>query len=383
MRLGWGWALLVVPLVGCSGGDDADGSEAEATTTTSPVVELVERWGPAMADTPEGVLVWGGSGDVDGDGETAPLSVFEPSYFDDGALLDGPGTTGRRVAASPFEAPLRGVDATVVGDEVLVVGTTCAEAADVDSDQPECRPAPAIAVGLYDPAADRWRTVDLPPELRGDAAWSWIWTTGAIDDGKALVHVTHRDAPEIWTLDTTTGEWAVVDAEPSAGAKDCVTGDHYVQIASQLRLAVWDLADGAVTSRFSAELPEDARIDGAYADVVCTPDEVLLFEWGLETPIRRYDPATDTWTMSSTPAALPGDALRQLTKTAWTGSELLLLNTLDEEPGLAYDVDADTWRVLEPPEVGPRDWVPDEPLWTDAGLAMWTTDGLALLDVGA
>jgi 2',3'-cyclic-nucleotide 2'-phosphodiesterase (5'-nucleotidase family) len=119
-----------------------------------------------MATTPQGTFVWGGAAD---DGETPPLGEFEALYLDDGAIIEGTGRSGGAVAPSPFEAPLRGVSATNVGDDVLVVGTTCAEAADMDSDQPVCRPAAQLGVATYDPAADTWRAMtgdlSIRPEL--------------------------------------------------------------------------------------------------------------------------------------------------------------------------------------------------------------------------
>jgi hypothetical protein len=383
MRSGW---LVALALVGaaCSGDDVATNERDDAPGSTevpAPVtLTLATRADPALALTERGVFVWGGSGDADGDGESPDLGEFGHVYFDDGALLEAAGFVGDAIAPAPFEAPLRGSDAIVVGDEVLVTGTTCAEAADMDGSQPECRPEAHLAVAAYDPAANRWRAIDLPPELQG--AGEWIWPAGATAGGTVVLHASVAGAPDVWALDVADGSWAPLEVVGSASIEGCVTGQHLVQVASQVRLSVWDLAPDEPEARFSAELPADQGYDPVATTLVCTDDAVYAVDWDGAEPLRRYDPVTDEWSRSSPPPAAEPDAFRQLTKATWSGEELIFLNTLPEEPGLAYAPGPDTWRVVEPGPIDEGDWIPDRPLWTPDGLAVWTTDGLELITVG-
>jgi hypothetical protein len=357
---------------------DATDSGSTSETTTPPTVELAERWDPAMAATSDGIFVWGGSA---GDRETPPLGEFAPSYLDDGAIIEGAGATGRAVAPSPFEAPLRGVSARTVGDEVLVVGTTCAEAADVDSDQPICRPDAELAVAVYDPATDEWRSVELPPELRGPG--SWIWTTGATADGRVVVHVTKGEAPEVWLLDLADGRWTVLEGDSAWSSGECVAGDHLLRIVSTTALASFDLTSAQPTAEPSADLPQELAFDPWSTMLTCTDDAAFVMEWGADTPARRFDPATGTWSFTSAPPRPSPDprAFTQLTKHSWNGEELLYLSVLDQQPGLAYRPATGEWRVTKPPIPVGVERVPDEPLWTSEGVANWTPDGIELLDV--
>jgi hypothetical protein len=332
-----------------------------------------------MALTADGIFVWGGSKDG---GETPPLGEYQALYLDDGAIIDGAGRSGTAVAPSPFDAPLRGVSARAVGDEVLVTGTTCAAAADVDSDQPICRPDAELAVAAYDTAIGEWRMIDLPPDLRGPAAW--IWTTGATAGGEVVVHVTKGDSPEVWVLDLGDEEWTVLEEDRSAGSSsECVAGHHLLRIASPTALTSFDLTSAAPTAQPTVDLPAEQAFDPWYTMLTCTDDAAYVMSWSADVPIRRYDPASDTWTLSSPPPTPSPDprAFTQLTKHSWNGDELLYLSVLDQQPGLAYRPDTDTWRVTKPPIPVGVERVPDEPLWTSEGVAIWTPEGIELLDV--
>jgi hypothetical protein len=349
-----------------------------------------------MATTPQGTFVWGGAAD---DGETPPLGEFEALYLDDGAIIEGTGRSGGAVAPSPFEAPLRGVSATNVGDDVLVVGTTCAEAADMDSDQPVCRPTAQLGVATYDPAADTWRAIELPPELHDDA--SWIWVTAVTDDGRAVVHVATAGTTSVWVLDVAEQQWTLLEEDYGWSAGECVTGSHLVRLtspapgemqtrsvsgpglppATTTQVTTLDLDAPDQPPATSSPLPADLAFVPEFGTLTCTDTEALVAPWDVASPIRRYDVAADTWHRSSPPPPLDDDVVAQLSKPVWTREELLLLNTFDDDPGLAYAPATDTWRVLDAPGEAAQP-VPDHPLWTPNGVAVWGSGGMRILDLG-
>jgi hypothetical protein len=74
---------------------------------------------------------------------------------------------------------------------------------------------------------------------------------------------------------------------------------------------------------------------------------------------------------------MPG--LESLAIGVWTGEEVLVLDTLEDQPGLAYNPAADSWRPVDPPGV----FLPDVVEWTDAGIPVWSTGGLEFIDANA
>jgi Bacterial Ig domain len=86
---------------------------------------------------------------------------------------------------------------------------------------------------------------------------------------------------------------------------------------------------------------------------------------------RRYDPATDTWSLVSSIGA-PGQ--RQSHVAVWTGSEMVVWGGRADASGARYDPVTDTWRPMSTAGAPAYRWSASV-VWTGTQLIVWGGDG--------
>jgi len=280
-------------------------------------------------------------------GPMVDVEYIGPSEDDEGTALGG---TWRRMARAPFGAV--GVPGGWTGEELIVV------------DPEQKRRAAA-----YDPATDTWRTIARPP-WRVEAYSQAIWT------GLELVFVergwsaqrgfaAYDPASDAWR---TTAPSPVVPADSSQPA---VWADGVIIVAgSDLATAAYDPASDSWT-----ELPPVPGEEGLGLALYSTGEAVFaLTSTSADSEARftftRLDPGSGTWGPPST-----GPLSWLAGVPVWTGEAFTFLTypsapdqSLDEAPlDGRYDPATDTWTVTE------------NPCGLDTSAAVW--DGSRIVDV--
>jgi lambda repressor-like predicted transcriptional regulator len=135
-----------------------------------------------------------------------------------------------------------------------------------------------------------------------------------------------------------------------------------------------DCTDDTWTATSALNAP-DARSDHT---LVWTGSEMIIWggaftdnEWHFFNTGGRYDPATDSWTPTSTTNA---PFARWLHTAVWTGSEMIVWggsqNTIPNIPGGRYNPTTDTWAPTSTTNA-PTGRVHHTAVWTGAEMIVW------------
>ena len=373
-QLGWVAATAVLAAVSCTSDGDAGPDTTEAPLPEPSEVTLSHRDDPAVVPLGETTFVWGGFLPWDEPGPGRPaLGEYGDIFLDAGAIL-AEGATGTAIPPAPFPASLKHPEGVAVDGRVVVVGSTCAEAADNDGADWDCRPDPRLVAGVHDPATRRWRELTPPPEL-ADRSPVYPWIVGATDTEVIIGLDDLAKQPGWWAVDPTTDAWRQLPAGPY-NSDACVAGDRVVRFESSVRLGVLDLAgddgDGYVRS---AEVP--IPWDGSPYDnhLTCAGDTAVvtsIVDTDDAVLPRVLDLITGEWTLGTTSPPFP--YRMSVERTLWTGDEVLVLDSNDDAAALAYAPATDTWRVLAPPGFDTRygEWSGDAVVaWDRSALHRW------------
>jgi hypothetical protein len=348
----WSWLLFFA----CERGDSVSPEGAPARRAFHSAVWTGER-----------MIIWGGE---------APKTTSEQGaddYYADGAAWDPESDTWEPIADAP-EGRLAGWWTVWTGAEMIVWGGTRFDDA---ADWPE-----AAGDGLaYDPAADSWRRIRAPSEVR--PSWT-VWT------GESLVVLggdplaSEEAAATGWSWDPATDVWTPLGVEgmPTtwAGVYGAWTGSELMvwQPPSLLvgGLAVYDPAlgwwrDAPTSEGVSADSPGPIVWDGEDAVVFGGDDLQCLVDacWRVGGDGGRYDPDSDSWR-----AAHP-DAPRDVRVALPTQDGLVAWS--DDNSGLpgarrnlwTWDREDDAWRSSGDAPRGDR--IGYSAIWTGEELVVW------------
>jgi hypothetical protein len=290
----------------------------------------------------------GGVGVSTGDGALA-LSV-------EGQLVayDGGRREWSRLGPSPFAAASSAVTSMVwTGDRVVVVNSASG----------------ARGSATYDPAADRWRSLDAPPyEI---SFFDGVWT-GASYLAVADVGGSGKSFPRlvVLELDVEDGTWRELPAPP------------LVDVARRTHgFAVWTGTE-LVTGGGRALTEEGARLGRVLAEEhrEATTDERALLQAQPMRDLAAFDPVTGTW-RSLPDAPEPVVGLDRYSD-VWTGTDVLVWNqrTGDGSSGrggrpLLLDPATGRWAVLPEAPAGAQQDAPV--VWTGGQVFVWSGEPAA------
>lgn len=224
--------------------------------------------------------------------------------------------TGRWRGASSPPRLLEGATAVWTGAELLVWGSEY---------DPETEEHPRDGF-VYDPVADRWRTIP-PAPIRGRTSHVAVWTGAEmiVWGGGDF----RRSLSDGAAYDPATDTWRVLAPAPIAPREEAV--------------GVWTGREMIVTG-------------GTYVS-------------GSRKAIAAYEPVADRWRIVAAP---PIDG-RHWHSAVWTGEEVIVWGGYDDrEPlgdGAAYDPVADRWRRLARSPLDPR--CRHTAVWTEEAIVVF------------
>ena len=290
-----------------------------------PSAPLSSRTSPTVVWTGEALIVWGGWVD------SAPFRSFGNPTFD-GAAFDPATGVWRAIATAPTSG--RTLTSAWTGDELIVVQGPLDPRAGTES---------ALA---YDPRADRWSEVAMPPPYAGDPgadAIRSVWT------GSELL---------MWrkALDSTID---LVGYEPRADRWRTVpeTGR---ENAPNLFRQVHGLDSGFVGL---TAIGDGSAVVASPGERECDPINSLECS-NLPRRGARFDVARSSWQ----PIAMgPSEVAPSVT--VWTGAALLVVSS-DGSAAAAWDPPTDAWTMVR----APGRTTGGTMLWT--GLEVLTASGL-------
>jgi hypothetical protein len=383
MRTACGTWLIVTVLLGCGAdtrglgdaGTREDVMEASSSDAGAPDPERLADASSGPTHEPIDAARDGGTG-ARCDDENGAVEVCNEVDDDcDGSVDEGAcpardcGSvdTWRPTSTVGAPSPRAGHRAVWTGTEMMVWGGGSSSR--------------LVTGGLYDPAADTWRTTP-PAPIAGRNNHVMVWTgsevliwggwggLGDLRDGAAF--------------DPATMSWrslSTVDAPPATaepqgvwtGTELLVWGDETVEGGR------YDPVADRWTPMSTAGAPalRDAFV------MVSTGDQVLV--WGGRACSEdgcpyvntggRYDLSSDRWSVSSTAGAPTGTSDAS---GVWTGDELIvfggrtcgMVGACNSDDGGRYDPVTDTWSSLSP--VGrPSARFRHAGLWTGARMLVW------------
>jgi hypothetical protein len=245
--------------------------------------------------------------------------------------------------------------------------------------------------GLYDPAADSWRSLPaapIAPRHQGTTVWTGtfviVWGGQSHDSANNII--TFNDGAR---FDPVAGEWSPVS---TSGAPRAMSQHAAVWTGS--RMIVWDgVTDGGSgaydpandtwTPIATAGAPSPRNGPAA----VWTGTEMIVLA-GLCTGYYcrdggRYDPATDSWTLFSIPAP---DGYITGNSAAWTGNRLMTWGWVPSASawGGIYDPQTNTWQRMAPVPSQLVARVPDIVVWTGSSTIVYggNSNGTLFADGG-
>ena len=306
----------------------------DSWTPTSEGLHLpVGRMGHSAFWTGTEMIVWGGY--------VPDLVHGGEIQMNDGARYDPATDAWIPMAAFPVSPRPRAWASTVwTGTEMIVWGGQSATS-----------PYPYLnSGGRYDPASDTWTPTPIPASVpAGRAGASAVWTGtemivwgGHADNGMLNTGGRYNPATDSWT--------------PTSVAAN-------VPMKRELHTALWTGSAMIVWGGYSGTYP-------------------YLSSGG------RYDPATDSWTATSSGADVPSG--RKAHTAVWTGKEMIVWGGTvggsvnpDLNTGGRYDPLMDTWAPTSTGGIVPaaRKW--HTAVWTGAEMIVWGgDDGTTYLNSG-
>ncbi len=323
---------------------------------------LTDTWAPisgagAPAGRQDESVIWTGSEMIVWGGQN-PYNPSPDPTFNTGGRYNP--STDAWAPTTTVGAPEGRFGHTAVwtGDEMIVYGGW-----------PEPPGGPVRSGGRYDPAADSWSPMaDSPPLVGtgGRADHSAVWTGSEMlvwggRDGNA------QPVTAPIQYDPATDQWSAFarDGEPSA---------RYLHSAiwTGSRMIVWGGRDG------SGILDTGGQYDPA--SHTWTPTSTLdapsggravwsgslMLTWN-GTTASRYDPAADVWTPAST---LNGPSKRDGSSVVWAGGRMIVWGGDYQDTGGRYDPVTDTWTPTSA-SAGPAGRKGHAAIWTGSLMIVW------------
>jgi N-acetylneuraminic acid mutarotase len=227
--------------------------------------------------------------------------------------------------------------------------------------------------GIYDPNTDTWVPTSLrsaPTARRCTAVWTGskmiVWGGWAEGYGPVNTGAVYDPATDSWTPTSTIN---------APGHRS----DH-TAVWTGSRMIVWgggSLSTGGVydpaTDSWSATSTINAPSPRSYHAAVWTGSRMIVWGGGGLNDGGIYDPATDTWTATSTTNAPSG---RNDHTAVWTGSRLILwggtggAGALYLNTGGIYDPATDTWTATSTMDA-PASRQRHGALWTGSQMIVW------------
>jgi N-acetylneuraminic acid mutarotase len=241
--------------------------------------------------------------------------------------------------------------------------------------------------GRYNPASDTWSPVSsaFPPEPRH--LHSAVWTGNRMvvwggDGGLTGGHPLKSGGQ----YDPGTDSWRRVSTQGAPSARSAHTA-----VWTGIRMIVWggtqrsgQLGNGGaydpLTNRWEAISTLNAPQHRYSHTAVWTGD--LMIVWGGSASDQtgtantggRYDPATDSWTATSTGS---GPSPRSIHTALWTGTEMVIWGGFDDEftmrqlsSGGRYDPATDTWKGISTVR-SPARRERHSAVWTGNRMVVW------------
>ncbi|HEX4823296.1 MAG TPA: kelch repeat-containing protein [Candidatus Polarisedimenticolaceae bacterium] len=204
----------------------------------------------------------------------------------------------------------------------------------------------------YDPASDTWTSMSLAGAPAARRSHVGVWT------GTRLV---------VWGGETGFSSVERLDS-----------GGRYDPVADTWLPTRTNPSDPKRTSHTATWTGAELIVFGGIRSFTTSPAQVA--------DPRRYDPATDTWSMT---ASTNVPSIRSGHIAVWTGSEVIVwggTNGTDLGDGGRYDPAADTWTPI-PAAGGPSPRSGHTAVWTGARMVIWgggaSTNTGALYDPGS
>ncbi len=302
-----------------------DGSSSQSWKATNAIGAPTARAGHTAVWTGTKMIVWGGEGAGGVGGYVNTGGIFDP-------------TTNSWTATSTTGAPLGRKNHTAIwtGTKMVVWGGYGV-------------PLQLSTGGIYDPATNSWTPTSLTgaPQARSEHTAVWTGTKMIVWGGRFCEPLSggiYDPATNTWTYMRTM---SVGDYEHTAvwtGTKMIVWGGLGSNIGG-----IYDPATDTWTATSTSGAPAGRSSHTA----VWTGTKMIV--WGgytgshlAENTGGIYDPATDTWTATSTSDA---PAARYGHRAVWTGTKMIVWggqtgpDALPENSGGIYDPATNTWTA--------------------------------------
>jgi N-acetylneuraminic acid mutarotase len=336
----------------------------DSWTPTSTAGAPLGRDGHTAIWTGSRMIVWGGNviwngGSPTGDGgryDPATDSWSSVSYAD-----------GRRYHSVVWT----GSSMVVWGGEQLVSCPSC----------PGGRRLVLANTGArYDPVLDRWiglSDAGAPPPMESPLV---VWTGHDM-----LLLAPEGPAIAGWRYDPSTDHWSRIASDGSSlsrqGASFLWTGNLAIVWGGVMRQPPFLFSDVNTGERYdpwsdswtptSSSSPPSQRFGHS---AVWTGNEMIVWGGTYSFPQSgyvdggdRYDPATDSWTDTSTESApLPRSGHTAL----WTGSEMIVWGGGYSNSGGRYDPRSDSWRAISEADA-PAPRIDHAAAWTGRQMVVW------------
>jgi hypothetical protein len=269
---------------------------------------------------------------------------------------------------------------------------------DLPFDNPECPPESSAANGkvfafscgnaaFFDPAADRWVRMWLPPwDSLTAGSCTPVGTVNETTDVYMWCAPPPGGEPQLWAVDLDAVETTAVSRPASASSWELVPHPEWSDrdwaslVWSGTELIVWGGSDGAteVTDGWAYDpdsgmmhrIPDSGRTGGRVGQSAVWTGEVMAVWRGT---VSTWDPNRIEWVGGQRAAGPP---LHAGNTALWTGDEILFWGTRNwfgsSERGAGFDLNE--WRELPPSALEARsDAVV---VWSGDGRYVWADDAM-------
>jgi len=286
------------------------------------------RMFPVVAWTGNGLIVWGGAGEVYVEG-----AGNQPEMLGDGAILDLDTFTWTPMTNEGAPTPRSAATGIWTGSHLFVYGGLSKQgiARQLCHHRNEGRCEAATGGALYDPVSDRWQPIYVGGAPVPRAAATTMMTGDAVivvggtgAQGGSIVDggVYHPDSDR----------WTPIRGVGIEGARCFLDRGHLVVHGSHHRAAVYDFETGQWRKLDADQLPPTTGWGGS---PIGDPGSLVLATPNPKKPdkpasVARIDPVTATWQSAPFPAGAPPFTLNTLSM-VWTGEQLLFWGSATRE----------------------------------------------------
>jgi len=233
--------------------------------------------------------------------------------------------------------------------------------------------------GRYDPAANRWFSTSLDPDVPGGRSRHTALWTGA----EMIVWGGYNSGVYVNTggrYDPSTDSWLATSTAASVpGAR---AGHSAVWTGTEM--IIWGGGDGnhyyGSGGRYDPSMDtwtgnEGSNVPGARSSHTAVWTGAEMIVWGgagQGNTGGRYNPATDSWSDTSTGANCP--AGRDSGTAVWTGTEMIVWGGKSgsfAQYGSRYNPSSDTWTVVSAGANAPRPRYFHTAVWTGTEMIVW------------